>query len=119
MPIKEITIEKIAKRTINTKYGEKEQVNIKPKNSDTWINGFKNKTNAQWNEGDTVKIDAWSTENNGKTFYNYKTVEVTNDEIKEQLDRIEALLTQPKQEQPAEQNDTFDDKVDNDDDLPF
>lgn len=56
-----------------------------------WLNGFQDDQTKKWKKGDTVMVDVEVKKSNGKTFYNFKTVdpkELQLDRIEEKLDKV-------------------------------
>lgn len=94
---KKLNIQKLETRTVNTKYGEKEQWVV----NDKW-SSFKGGWNADWKEGDEILGEFVEKEINGKTYYNincppeYKTSAYgqsgDSSALMQKLDGIEKLL---------------------------
>ncbi len=56
---------------------------------DLWLNGFGNKETKLWNVGDTIEVEVYEEDYNGKTYKKFKTISPE--------DRIDGLTKQLKQ----------------------
>ena len=106
-------------------------LSLKGKALSAWMDFRKESGMKVWDNA--VTIDSYTEGSKGSITYrmpSFKLREIapeTNEQAKEMDRQLQEFLQSKKmkvepeqaQEQPAEQNDTFDDKVDNDDDLPF
>ena len=100
-----VTLTKVFRKKVETKYGEKMSVGILTKeHGDTWINGFKHDDNKGWKIGDTVNIEIVK---NGE-YTNFKnpntklTEKRVKEIIKEEVDaRMKKLMTYLKENYQA------------------
>ncbi len=82
-----LTITKIFRGNVTTKYGDKEKISIKAtQRGDSWISTFKTKGTENWKEGDTV--EAFVVEKNG---YLNMSVEEPQADLQNILSRVTAL----------------------------
>ena len=89
---KKVTIKGINSKKIDTKYGEKDTLNICVDDKDgneQWLNGWKGKANQNWSKGDEVEVEIYK---NDKGYMNYKVVEPSLNDIMEKLENIERML---------------------------
>jgi len=62
------------------------------KGNETWISGFGNATTKSWVKGQTVELDVYAEDYNGKTYYKFK--DVAERSVFAELDKINAKLDQ-------------------------
>lgn len=124
--MKKVKIKEIDTKTVETKYGEKQKIDIKVpgKEGDYTLSGFANSVNRTWKVGDTVEVEIETREVNGKTYYNYKVPGVGKGDnskiIQDILGRIKAIEARlEKLEQMDASECSEETEEDEDLDLPF
>lgn len=78
--MQKITITSISRNEKTSKDGKKKYISLGlrcAEYGERWINGFGNKDNQDWKEGDEVSIDIKEVEVNGKKYLNFETPDVT------------------------------------------
>lgn len=60
-----------------------------------WHNGFGNKSNSTWKEGDTVEVEVYEEEYNGKMYKKFKTPTV-EDMLLKRVEALEAVVFKDK-----------------------
>ena len=93
MPLKEIKIVKVVNKLASN--GKTKLCSIKTldKNGqDLWLNGFGNTTTESWKDGESVQLEVYQEEYNGKLGWKFK--EPTERNIFDELDKINAKLDQ-------------------------
>lgn len=142
-----VTIKKIGRREVQTKYGMKPNLSIQDEKGQ-WYSGWPSKETANWREGQVVDIDVTERTVDGpqgpRTFYNFTPHIIGNDEIMKILKEIHVmvktlglgaskkgknskggkaeesmpLMTAPDEEIPPPDDDEMPPNL-NDDDIPF
>lgn len=88
-----INIEQVACQPFNGKYGPTNKVGIRTKTAkgeDIWINGFLNYI-PEWEPGQSVELEVFKKESNGKTFWNFK-VPKKADLLERRVEVLEAQI---------------------------
>lgn len=93
MSIQTVTIKSIARNEKTSKAGKKyTSLGFKcAEHGDKWVNGFGNKSNADWKEGDEVKVDIKEVVSGDKTYLNFDMVNVESILI-ERVATLEAVV---------------------------
>ncbi len=78
--MQKVTLEAISKgKSGEGKKGPWQLIGIKTQEfGDTWINGFENDTTKTWKKGDSISLDIYDEEYNGKTYKKFKSPNATN-----------------------------------------
>lgn len=84
--MEKVTIKKVFRKEVETKYGIKPQIAIKTEqHGEKWLSSFKTKGTENWKEGDVVEI---AIEKKGE-FLNFTLTENPNTELIKRIERLE------------------------------